>query len=124
MSAPSFSDNTWVTTWGERRQIEFTATLNGEPVDLQGKDLVFTAKVRLADTDEDAVIRLTVGDGLTISGEDNEVVTATLSRELVTGELAAYKDSPSLYCDLWNRTDDVCLGKGKLTVKASVNRGA
>jgi hypothetical protein len=53
-------------TRGDTVILSGTTTLGGDPYDLTGATLVFTAKSRYTDADEDAIFQKTEGDGITV----------------------------------------------------------
>lgn len=53
-------------TRGDTVILSGTTTLGGDPYDLSGATLLFTAKNRYTDDDADAVFQKSVGDGITV----------------------------------------------------------
>lgn len=81
---------------------------NGDPVDLSGKSIVYTAYRTLGTTD----FQLTTADGeITVGGADNNQVTVT-SDNSNTGTAGEYK------FNLRNMTDDTMLARGTLLIAA------
>ena len=92
-----------------------------EALDLSGMDITFTAKRRYTDTDEDAVIRHTLDDGITVV--DAETGTATVRFD--AADTADLDDLPTL---VWDVQVEDAAGtvltplRGKLSVVRDVTR--
>jgi len=108
---------------GDTRSFALTLTDGaGSPLDLTDVTLTFTAKLRLTDADDEAIIVKTDADGIEISDDPSDGM-ATLTIDPEDTEVLGY--SRSLYWDL--QVEDA-LGavqtplSGRLSIRADVTR--
>lgn len=74
----------------------------GDPLVLTDRELTFTVKRRLLDSDDDALIQKTVGAGIVVADAETGVATITID-PADTSEIA---NGPSLYWDIQVQADD------------------
>jgi hypothetical protein len=107
---------------GDREEYDITLVdEEGQPLDLTDLALTFTAKRRLTDTDANAVIIKTDGDGITVDSPEDGIAILTLTPE-DTEDLLRER---TLYWDV--QTDDGAGDvqtplSGRLVISADVTR--
>lgn len=74
----------------------------GDPLVLTDRELTFTVKRRLSDSDDDALIQKTVGEGIVVSEDEPGVATITIDPVDTSG----IANGPSLYWDIQVQADD------------------
>ena len=90
----------------------------GNPLNLSGFDDL-TMQVRLAPTDPDVLLTLTQGDGLDVSGDDNEILTITFDDG---GGLGAERTYVYDVQGLINTSDPRTILEGTIKVESDVTR--
>lgn len=86
---------------------------DGDAVDLSGKTLVMQIKAKK--TDSTSLYELTVGDGITVSGASNNIVTFSGTYDL---------SEKAYFYDMENQTDNKTIMEGKFIVTGDVTREA
>lgn len=90
------------------------------------KDFIFLAKDDLTDADADALITLTLGDGIEIT----DIAMGEMEMTILPEHTSSFPDEDvSLQYELWmldtgDATDSVPLDFGTITIRASVRKGA
>lgn len=109
---------------GDTREIPFTVLdENGVPMEsLASGYLTFVVKVRASDDDDDAVMVKTVGDGITITSEEEGTIVVAIEPEDTSGFAATKRGL------LWDLQLVTAAGKvytledGIMNVKADISR--
>lgn len=112
---------TLLMTRGDDVTLDVIATDQGAPVDLTGAGVWWTAKRRHLDADDDAVIRKTVGAGITVTNPAGGLATV----DLVPADTAGLGNSVALWWDLQVKDGAGkvrTLAAGRLVVNADVTR--
>lgn len=65
-------------TRGDSRTLSGSVTLSGDPYDLAGCSIWFTAKYRYTDADASAVFQKTIGSGITVTNPTQGLITITI----------------------------------------------
>jgi len=109
---------------GDDEEYAITVTGSaGEPFDLTDCELQFTAKRRLTDPDEEAVIVKTSGDGIEVTNPTGGLATMTLTSADTAG-LPAHRTG--LYYDIQVTDSDGLIStpiEGRMTVRPDVTVG-
>ena len=89
-------------------------------------ELFFTAKKKLSQSDEDAVIAKSLEDGITVTvpGDEDTPAEAQIAIDKADTQVLPNRENPPvvLFYDLTDG-DNHTLAKGKLTVKPEVRQG-
>ena len=75
---------------GDSVVLSGSLTLGGDPYDLSGASLWFTAKTKHTDADEDAIFQKTVGDGITVVSAAQGLISVAIDPD-DTSSLSAVK---------------------------------
>lgn len=108
-------------TRGDSTILDLVVADGGTPVDLTGVSMWWTAKRRHTDTDDQAVIAKTVGDGIAVTNAPGGLATVTIDPD----DTAGLDNSSALWWDLQVKDGAGkvrTLAAGRLVVNADVTR--